>query len=72
LMQKIPRPNPSFMFNIGQESCDNLMESSRDDPLAYVVNGRQRAKEIFKIINKPDGRVRARSEARSYEQSEKL
>eukprot|EP00099_Drosophila_melanogaster_P010827 NP_001285137.1 karl, isoform C [Drosophila melanogaster] len=73
LRGKLPQDiDTSFMFNIGQESCDNLMESSRDDPLAYVVNGRKRAKEIFKIINKPDGRVRASSEARSYEQSEKL
>jgi len=53
LRGKLPQDiDASFMFDIGQESCDHLMESSQDDPLAYVVNGRQKAKEIFKIVNK--------------------
>ncbi|XP_002067249.3 uncharacterized protein LOC6644630 [Drosophila willistoni] len=41
----------SFMFPINQSSCDHLMESSNDDPLAYIVNGRKTEKEMFKVIN---------------------
>lgn len=53
LREKLPQDiDKSFMFNIGQGSCENLMESSQDDPLAYVINGRQNAKEIFKVVNK--------------------
>ncbi|EDV44587.1 uncharacterized protein Dana_GF20434 [Drosophila ananassae] len=53
LREKLPQDiDKSFMFNIGQGSCENLMESSQDDPLAYVINGRQNAREIFKVVNK--------------------
>ncbi|KAH8420104.1 hypothetical protein KR009_005944, partial [Drosophila setifemur] len=53
LRGKLPQDiDKSFMFDIGQGSCDNLMESSQDDPLAYVINGRQNAREIFKLVNK--------------------
>ncbi|KAH8388760.1 hypothetical protein KR200_011343, partial [Drosophila serrata] len=53
LRGKLPQDiDKSFMFDIGQGSCDNLMESSQDDPLAYVVNGRQNGRDIFKLVNK--------------------
>ncbi|XP_022224811.1 insecticyanin-A [Drosophila obscura] len=54
LREKLPRYHIdlSFMFDINQTACDNLMESSSDDPLAYIVNGRKNAKEMFKIITK--------------------
>lgn len=53
LRGKLPQDiDKSFMFDIGQGSCDHLMESSQDDPLAYVVNGRQNGREIFKVVNK--------------------
>ncbi|XP_017029127.1 uncharacterized protein Karl [Drosophila kikkawai] len=53
LRGKLPQDiDKSFMFDIGQGSCDNLMESSQDDPLAYVVNGRRNGREIFKLVNK--------------------
>jgi len=44
----------SFMFAINQTSCEHLMESSKDDPLAYIVNEQQAAQHTFKVINKPD------------------
>lgn len=46
----------SFMFAINQTSCEHLMESSKDDPLAYIVNGPKQSEqqEIFKVINQPD------------------
>ncbi|XP_005183193.2 apolipoprotein D [Musca domestica] len=54
LKEKLPRYDIdlSFMFAINQTTCDNLMESSKDDPLAYIVNGRKNAKTMFKIILK--------------------
>ena len=40
----------SFMFHITQNTCDNLMESASDDPLAYIVNGRKNADKMFKVL----------------------
>lgn len=46
----------SFMFTINQTSCEHLMESSKDDPLAYIVNGQQQTEkqEQFKVIIQPE------------------
>lgn len=41
------------MFAINQTSCEHLMESSKDDPLAYIVNGQQSVADNVKLINKP-------------------
>lgn len=55
LREKLPRYDIdlSFMFAINQTSCEHLMESSKDDPLAYIVNGQQSVANNIKLINKP-------------------
>lgn len=56
--EKLPRYDIdlSFMFTINQTSCEHLMESSKDDPLAYIVNGQQQSEkqEQFKVIIQPE------------------
>ncbi|EDV91823.1 GH24390 [Drosophila grimshawi] len=55
LREKLPRYciDLSFMFPINQTSCEHLMESSKDDPLAYIINGQQSETDSHKLINKP-------------------
>uniref|UniRef100_A0A1A9WCJ5 VDE lipocalin domain-containing protein n=1 Tax=Glossina brevipalpis TaxID=37001 RepID=A0A1A9WCJ5_9MUSC len=54
LREKLPRYDIdlSFMFSINQSSCDNLIENSGDNNLAYTLNGRTNTEDILKIMLK--------------------
>ncbi|XP_030378819.1 uncharacterized protein LOC115627315 [Scaptodrosophila lebanonensis] len=55
LREKLPRYDIdlSFMFPINQTSCESRTESSSNDPLAYILEDRKYAKDMFKVINQP-------------------